>query len=325
MSESRINLKVGTFVLIGLVLIGALLLNFSKGQGFGSGSYKVHLQAGNAGGIKNQAAVLMAGVKVGAVSSVDLAADGKSVFIVVSILNRYKIRSDAEFLIDSSGFLGDQFVAIRPTKNEGPLLKEGDFVPCAEPFNLQDTARAASGFIKRIDDTAARLNEAIARVDRLVLNEETLTNLSATIRNFRLVSENALTVVHELETIVTTNQAPIASLLTNLLAFSDNLNELTRQVGGVIATNSSTLGASLTNIESATLSLKSTLAGIDRGDGLVGGLLHDDALKARMTEVMNNLTILSSNLTRYGLLYKPPSARPRTITNNFPYQGKRVQ
>jgi phospholipid/cholesterol/gamma-HCH transport system substrate-binding protein len=323
MSERRTQIKVGFFVLIGVTLMAGLLLAFSQAKAWRRGHYSINLVTANAGGIIDQSPVLMAGVPVGFVHDVELGASGTNVTLHIRIDQRFPIRSDAVFTIDSSGFLGDQFVSIRPTDNAGKLLEEGDTVVGAEPFNLQETARAAAGFIKRIDATADRLNQAIARVDKLVLNEETLTNLSATVRNFRAASEHALVLVDHLDGFVATNRAPVAEVLTNLLVFSSGLNDLTTSLNGVIATNSATLHESLANVAAATASLNTTVKSFEGTDGMVGSLLHDPALKARTAEVMDNLATLSSNLNRYGLLYKPKTALPKPMTNTVRlYPGK---
>ena len=44
-----------------------------------------------------------------------------------------------------AGFLGDQYVAVTPVKNEGPVYASGDHAPAEEPFNLQEVARSAAG------------------------------------------------------------------------------------------------------------------------------------------------------------------------------------
>ena len=61
--------------------------------------------------------MLLAGVQVGSVSDIQLAEDGKSVTIILKIYKDYKIYHDARFVIEQSGFLGDQYVAIIPTAN----------------------------------------------------------------------------------------------------------------------------------------------------------------------------------------------------------------
>src|SRR6266511_3354345 len=193
MSQKKLEWKVGLFLFACLVLLALLMVNFSKGLTFFKPTYTLRLKTKNVGGIKEQAAVLMAGVQVGNVTGAELAEDGKTVTVFLKVQSRYKIHGDAVFNIDSMGFLGDQYVMITTGRNEAEVLKDNDEVTCREPFNLQEVARSAVGFIQRIDETARKLDEALTRVDRYVLNEETLTNRSMTLGNFRLVSERALT------------------------------------------------------------------------------------------------------------------------------------
>src|ERR1051326_5000354 len=105
MNNKRMVLKVGLFVLIGLVLAGAMIMRFSKGTGL-STTYRLYLQARNAGGIIPGANVLMAGVPVGSVSDIKLSDNGAQVRMVAKIYSRFKIQKDAQFSIQTVGFLG---------------------------------------------------------------------------------------------------------------------------------------------------------------------------------------------------------------------------
>ena len=99
MEKSRTEIKVGLFVLIGLVLLAVVLIQFSKGTSLFRGTYELRLHAVNVGGIKPRAGVLLAGVEVGSVSEIQLAEDGKSVLIRLQIYNDCKIYHDARFVI----------------------------------------------------------------------------------------------------------------------------------------------------------------------------------------------------------------------------------
>ena len=61
MDKSRIEIKVGLFVLVGLVLTAVALIQFSKGTSLFRGTYTLRLHATNVGGIKERAGVLLAG------------------------------------------------------------------------------------------------------------------------------------------------------------------------------------------------------------------------------------------------------------------------
>src|ERR1039458_1270713 len=104
MEKSRLQIKVGLFMLIGLVLLAVLLIWFSKGTSPFRGTYELRLHAGNVGGLKQRAGVLLAGVQVGSVSDIKLANDGKSVTILLNIYKENKIYHDARFVIEQSGF-----------------------------------------------------------------------------------------------------------------------------------------------------------------------------------------------------------------------------
>jgi phospholipid/cholesterol/gamma-HCH transport system substrate-binding protein len=326
MPKSRLEWKVGLFVSIGLVLLAVLLLQFSKGLTFFRPTYRVLLHSQNVGGLKAGAMVLMSGVQVGAVSGTSLAEDGKSVTITLRISTQYPVHKDAKFVIEQSGFLGDQFVAILPQENALGKFSDGGEAAAEAPFDLQEVARSAAGFIQRIDETARRLNDMIAEVRRLVLNNQTLTNLSVAASNLRTVSERALTMVDNINSVVTTNSPAIAQSGSNLVAFSEQLNQFGSALSGVLATNTPEINAAVNNIESSTEVLKNLLDDVQAGKGLAGTLLRNEQLSAHAAEIANNLSITSSNLNRLGLWgilwqHKPPQtnvvpARPLTTPKN---------
>ncbi len=119
MEQKRLETKVGLFVFIGLVLLAVLLIQFSKGTSVFHGTYELRLHASNVGGLKPRAAVLLAGVQIGSVSDIQLADDGKSVTIFLKIYKKYKIYSDSRFVIEQSGFLGDQYVSVDFGEQQG--------------------------------------------------------------------------------------------------------------------------------------------------------------------------------------------------------------
>jgi phospholipid/cholesterol/gamma-HCH transport system substrate-binding protein len=301
MNTSRLEWKVGLFVTIGLVLLAILLLQFSKGVTLPGQTYIIKLRAANIGGLKPKSQVLMAGVQVGTVSDIVLSPQGTNVTISLKIFNKYEIHKDARFVIEQAGFLGDQYVAILPTKNAGDIFQNGDIAVTEPPFNMQEVARSAAGFLQRIDETAVRLNEAIADVRRLVLNEQTLTNLSAAVINMRVVSERALTTVDSLDALVSSNSPALGNASSNLVAFTEQMKEFSAGLTGILSTNTDQIHNAVKNIESSTTVLKTVLDELQAGKGLAGALLKNEDLAAAVSRIADNLSITSSNLNRIGL------------------------
>jgi phospholipid/cholesterol/gamma-HCH transport system substrate-binding protein len=297
-----------------------LLIQFSKGASLFRGTYELRLHAANVGGLKQRAGVLLAGVQVGSVSDIKLANDGKSVTILLNIYKENKIYHDARFVIEMSGFLGDQYVSIIPTTNSPPLLQNGADVDCQEAFNLQEVARSASGFIQRIDETAKKLDDSVTDLRRVVLNEQTLTNFSATMHNLRTLSEQAMGTVNDVNALVATNGSQINLAVSNVVFFSQELMHLANAAEGVLATNSTDITTAVKNIESSTEVLKSVLKDVQSGKGLAGTMLQNEQLATNVQAIANNLAIASSNLNRlglWGLLWHHEPLRTNTPTTSL--------
>jgi phospholipid/cholesterol/gamma-HCH transport system substrate-binding protein len=319
MNKSRLEWKVGLFVFIGLVLLAALLIEFSKGLTLFRKTYDIYLRSTNVGGLKVRASVLMSGVQVGTVSDVRLAPDGKTVTIVLRIYQDYQIHKDAVFAIEQSGFLGDNYVAIVPTKNEGDIYHHQDTAEAEAPFNLQQFTRTATGFITRIDDTVKKLNDALVDVTRVVLNKQTLTNLSEAIANARDLSERALMAANNLNVILATNGPAIAQSSSNLVTFTGRLNNFGDGLNNILATNAPDINQVVKNIESSSEVLKSLLNDVQAGKGLVGDLLKNEQMAANVSQITSNLSMTSSNLNRLGLWgilwqHKPAKTNPPSAT-----------
>lgn len=320
MSSARQEWKVGLFVLLGLTLLGILMVQFSKSWTGFKPTYELKLKAFNVGGLKPQSSVLMAGIVVGQVLSTDLSPDGKSVMIRVRIFKRYGIHRDARILIEQSGFLGDQFVSIDPQKNQGSLLKDGDEVICQEPFNLQEAARSAIGLIHRLDGTVQTINATVERVDRLLLSENTLTNAQHTLDNLQAVSTQAKLTLTDLDELIRSNRAGIVVTVTNLAQFSERLNQSGAEVQTLLANNRSNITSLIAHTESASSQVDGLFKDLQAGRGLAGSLLKNEPLDGEFKQLVNQLTLLSSNLNKFGLFYKPKPVRTNTAV--FLYPGK---
>ena len=301
MEKSRLETKVGLFVLIGLVVLAGLMIQFSKGTSLWRGTYTLKLQTRNVGGLKVKSGVLLAGVPVGTVKQIQLNPGGTNVTILLEIYRDFPVYHDARFVIEQSGFLGDQFVAVIPTTNAPPVLTDGAEVKCQEPFNLQEVARSAAGFIQRIDETAKKLDASVTDLRAQVLNAETLANFGTSITNLRRFTEQALDTVQDINGIVNTNGAQVGIAVSNAVAFSAGLLRLENAASELLATNSGNINQATKNILETTATFKQLAADLQAGKGLAGTVLQNPELATNVQAIAANLAVTSSNLNRLGL------------------------
>ncbi len=333
MAKSRFEIRVGFFVLVGLGLLAFLVVLFSKGVSLGWDVYRLHLSASNVGGLKLRADALMSGVRIGSVSDIQLGAEGTNVLITLKILKRIKVYPDTRFVIEQAGFLGDQYVSVIPTGNRGRPLPDNNAPPvaCEAPFNMLEVARSASGLLVRFDDTARKLDAAMEDLRKYVLNDQTLSNFSATVGTLRDVSDHALTAMDSINGFVQTNAEPARTAVSNLVFMSQQMRGFSATLNDLATTNRADISAVVQNVKTATETLKALLDGVQAGKGLAGAALKDDQLAANVSLLARNLAITSSNLAvttsnlnrrgLWGILWKPKP--PRTNAPAAPiYPGR---
>jgi hypothetical protein len=217
------------------------------------------------------------------------------------IYKDYPIYHDARFVIEQAGFLGDQFVSVIPTTNSPPVLENGADVPCQEPFNLQEVARSAAGFIQRIDETAKKLDASVSDLQRVVLNENTLTNFAVAINNSRAFSDQALGTIRDINLLVATNSGQVNLAVSNAVFFSQQLTGLASSANELLATNGTEISLAVKNVESSSETLKKLMDDLQSGRGLAGTLLQNEQVATNAQIIAANLAVTTSNLNRAGL------------------------
>jgi phospholipid/cholesterol/gamma-HCH transport system substrate-binding protein len=316
MSQTRLETRVGAFVLVGLVLLAVLLLLFSKGMTFTGASFELRLRSGDVGGIKKGANVLVAGVPVGRVADVELDPNGKGVTILLKISKRYHIYQDARFEIQTAGFLGDQYISIFPGANIGEPLTNNAVVHCSNPFNLQETVAQAVETIKRIGQVTTNVNAAVADVREHVLTEQKLSNLGASIDRFAVLTLDAQNAVSNMNALISGNALPVSVAVSNLSEFSSQLPPLGSDVSEWLDTNGDKVAVIVQNIEHASTLLTNLLQGLEAGQGAAGRLLRDKELADNLSAVVQNLAVTTSNLNSrglWGILWKPKEPRTNSV------------
>jgi ABC-type transporter Mla subunit MlaD len=113
MTDARHSAKVGAFAIAAIILLAALLLSFSRTYWFTpTDPLRLHAETSRFEGVRP----CLPGAA--AVVGTELAPDGKGVTILLRIDKRYTIYSDAEFVVEQIGLLGDQYVVV--CKNQAP-------------------------------------------------------------------------------------------------------------------------------------------------------------------------------------------------------------
>lgn len=129
-NRKSLEVWVGLFVAAGILALA--MLAFKVGNLTSAdvmNSYKVTARFDNVGGLKVKAAVTMAGVRIGRVSSIAFDNKKYQALVTMDIDGRYQnIPKDSSASILTSGLLGDQYIGIEPGGDEASLQSGDSFL-----------------------------------------------------------------------------------------------------------------------------------------------------------------------------------------------------
>jgi phospholipid/cholesterol/gamma-HCH transport system substrate-binding protein len=118
------DFAVGIFILTGLAAIAVLSLRLGGLSYDGPGGFRLVAIFDDIGGLSTRAPVVISGVKVGQVISIDLDEDLRAK-VTLDVNPNLELPVDSSAAIRTAGLLGDQFVALEPGA-EIDALKSGE-------------------------------------------------------------------------------------------------------------------------------------------------------------------------------------------------------
>jgi len=118
MKQTKLELYVGAFVLIGIAAVIYLTVKLGSGSLIGGDTYVIEARFANAGGLNAGSSVLVAGVPVGRVEGIRVDNTDYSAMVTLRVLAGLKLPTDTMASIKTTGLIGDKYVALAPGADE---------------------------------------------------------------------------------------------------------------------------------------------------------------------------------------------------------------
>lgn len=131
MKQTRLELFVGIFVLLGLAAVAYLTMKLGSGSLVGGNTYLLEARFSNAGGLHSGSSVLVAGVTVGRVEGVRIDPADYSAIATLRIPTELRLPTDSMASIRTSGLIGDKYVFLSPGADD-TYLKPGTRITMTE-------------------------------------------------------------------------------------------------------------------------------------------------------------------------------------------------
>ncbi|MFP4167031.1 MAG: outer membrane lipid asymmetry maintenance protein MlaD [Opitutales bacterium] len=126
MKERKIELFVGSFVLVGLAAVLYLAIQVGGASLFGRDRYELQARFGSVTGVAEGSRVEIAGIPVGTVKSIDLN-DSFYAIVTMELSNDVELEDDTIASVKTSGLIGERYITLSPG-GSGIPLEPGDMI-----------------------------------------------------------------------------------------------------------------------------------------------------------------------------------------------------
>ncbi|PRY43531.1 MCE family protein [Umezawaea tangerina] len=159
MIPRKTKLQIGAFLVIALVGISYVGARYvGLGRLVGSSGYVVTMRLADSGGIFSNAEVTYRGVTIGRVGALRLASDGVEVDLDIEP-SAPRVPADLEAVVANRSAVGEQFVDLRPKRDDGPFLEAGAVIPRSAtrtPPPVDDLLTNLDAFAKSVPTDSLR-------------------------------------------------------------------------------------------------------------------------------------------------------------------------
>lgn len=187
-STKTFELKVGTFILIGIVIL--FIIVFSVGDiRLSRSGYDINVIFNFASGIGPSAPVRLAGVGIGHVKGIQLIYDEKDnrtkARLDAWIQGDAKIEEDSVATINTLGLLGEKYLEIVPGTPGSKLLKDKDTIIGKDPVSMERVTENLAALSDSVKTVVERLKNGEGTIGKLLTDDKIYKDLEAFVEDIK--------------------------------------------------------------------------------------------------------------------------------------------
>lgn len=285
------NVKLGAFVLAGLLFLVLLLYMIGRNRNLFSSNYILKARFVNVQGLVPGSNVRYSGIQTGTVKSIDIVNDTTiEISMLVDTKMENIIKKDAIVSIGSDGLVGNKVVNIIPGDANDELAKDGDILLSRNPIDTDSILKTLSKTNEDVAEVVSGLKLTVERINNStalwsILADESLPeDLRQSASNIRKATSRAGLMaddLHDILTDVKSGKGTVGTLLRDT-AFANNLNQAVikmKQVG--------------TNADKLSLQMNTLLTGLQNdlntGKGAANAILKDTSVVNKLNTSLDNI------------------------------------
>jgi len=194
--KRKMELSIGAFVAVGLVLLAVMIINFRDKQYLGK-QYFIYALFNYIGGVVEGAPVRYAGVDVGKVTKSEVFENDAGltkVKLTLAIKEGIAIKKDSQAGINSLGIIGEKYVEISPGTSAAGVISPKETLIGTDPVAIEAVMVNAQKALKRLEESLTAVNN--------ILTVDTQADVKATIVNFKNFGADVDRLTNKIEQVV---------------------------------------------------------------------------------------------------------------------------
>ena len=289
------ELKIGIMAVVALVIAAVLILALGGEGGFFWQRYNLRVKFSNAAGVQRGSPVRVAGVTVGAVTSMQFTGSDVEMTLELHEDMQDKVRTTSRATIGSVSLLGEGAVDISASTT-GQSIPEWGYIPSdPAPAQMADVTAQASKGITQLTALIEDIRAGKGTVGKLMTDEQLYAELQQFTTAARGVTEGLARGKGTLGQLLNNPESArqLEASLKNLTAITNKINAGEGSIGYLM--NDQTLAK---NLAAVTANFESLSTKLNEGQGTMGKLMTEDALYQRLDAVTANLEQLTAKLNQ---------------------------
>lgn len=289
-TDGKNNLKLGTFVFLGFILLVISLFYIGNRNSFLSSNIKLKARFSNINGLQEGNNVLFSGINAGTVKSIKLL---NSRTIEVTMLMKREIVSqipvNSKIAIGTDGLMGNKLLNITPADTDAGMVRDGDYLVVEKTADIDQILTRLLHSTDNIQVVSQTLKNVILRIEQsellsLIEKKELSENLQQSMSNIHITTENTQKLTLTLQKIVENIHSGkgAAGLLLSDKAFADDLEKTLKNV----KETSTSISEASVQLNLITARLNSDL---QQGKGPIPVLLRDTLLSQKINASLENI------------------------------------
>lgn len=187
--KTRLELKVGVFVLVGLAILIMFLLFIGDFRSWSLGYTNLNFVFSFVNGIKLGAPVRFAGVDIGEVKKIDFFVDPQEnktkVRVNGWVRQDIKIPYDSRVWVNTLGLLGEKYIEVMPGTDYSKYLVSNDTLQGIDPIAMHEVGDIAKNIVTDLDETILKIKNSEGTIGKLLYDDTVYKDIEALVKDLR--------------------------------------------------------------------------------------------------------------------------------------------